>query len=211
MNTDINESGPLVSQKNIDELNKRLLETMQNCSVLVLTGSLPQNVDRGIYGLWAEKAKQSGVKVVIDAERDVLKHGIEASPYVVKPNIFELEELFGQKTDCIDDVVKLAQRIFEYDVKIVVVSLGEKGALFVKRDAIILAQAISVNPKSTVGAGDSMVAALTLAIEKNYDFEKAVKLAVACGTASVMTPGTQAADMDTILEYEKQVSFEYLQ
>lgn len=73
-----------------------------------------------------------------------------------------------------------------------------------------MAQGIKVDVKSTVGAGDSMVAALALAIDKNFDFEEAAKLSVACGTVSVMTEGTQAVDINAILELKKQVKFEYL-
>lgn len=209
-NTDINERGPLVTIENLDELYRKFSENINDNSVLVLSGSIPQNVDKEIYKVWTEKAKQKDVKVILDADGELLKHGVEAGPYLIKPNIHELEELFGHKINGMNEVVKLTRKFFDYGIEIIAVSLGGDGALFINKEAVILAKGIKVEVKSTVGAGDSMVAALALAIDKNYDFEDAVKLSVACGTASVMTSGTQAADLNTILELKKQVKFEYL-
>lgn len=209
-NTDINESGPSVSEEKLDELYRRFSENVNENSVLVLSGSIPQNVGKSIYRVWTERAKQKGVKVVLDADGELLRQGIEAGPYLIKPNIHELEGLFGQKINSMDEVVKLTRKFFDYGIEIVAVSLGGDGALFIKKDVVILAQGIKVEVKSTVGAGDSMVAALALAIDKEYDFEEAVRLSVACGTASVMMSGTQAADLNTILDLKKQVKFKYL-
>lgn len=209
-NTDINESGPLVSSENLDILCSKFYEGVEKNSLLVFSGSIPQNVDKDIYKTWIEKAKDKGVKAILDADGELFKQGIKAGPYLVKPNIHELEGLFGQKINSIDETVKLSRELLDYGIEIVVVSLGEDGALFVKKDLAILAKGIKVEVKSTVGAGDSMVAALALAIDKGYDFEKAVKLSVACGTASVMTSGTQAADLNTIIEFESLVEFEYI-
>ena len=101
--------------------------------------------------------------------------------------------------------------IQEYGIEQVVVSLGEKGAIFVNRESSVLAHGIPVEVKSTVGAGDSMVAALAHSLERGYEFNKAIRLAVAAGTANVMTSGSQAADYQTIVELEKQVIMEWLE
>lgn len=209
-NTDINEVGPAVSTENLDELWNKFYESSDENSIVVFSGSIPQNVDKGIYKTWIEKAKDKNIKTILDADGELFKQGIKAGPYLVKPNIHELEGIFEQKIDSIEKTIKLSRELLNYGIEIVVVSLGEDGALFVKRDSVILAKGIKVEVKSTVGAGDSMVAALALSMDKGYDFEKAVKLSVACGTASVMTEGTQAADIDTITKLEDLVEFEYI-
>lgn len=209
-NTDINEYGPQVSDKELDALFSKFSNIADDNLILVLSGSIPRNADKQIYKLWAGKAKENGAKVILDADGKLLKHGIESGPYIIKPNIHELEEFFGKKINGIDETVRFSKKLLDYDIEIIVVSLGEEGALFIKKDTIIWAHGIKAAVKSTVGAGDSMVAALAFAANKNYDFEEAVKLSVACGTASVMTSGTQAADLNTINELKKQVRFEYI-
>jgi 1-phosphofructokinase len=209
-NTDVNESGPMASDESLNDVCSKFYKNIDNDSVIIFSGSIPSNVDKNIYSAWIKKVKEKGAKVILDADGELFKQGIEAGPYLVKPNIHELEELFGQKTNSIEEVVKLSKKLLDYGIEIVVVSLGGDGALFIKKNVVVLAHGIKVEVKSTVGAGDSMVAALALAIDRGYDFEKSVKLSVACGTASVMTSGTQVADLRTIRELDKQVKFEYI-
>jgi len=209
-NTDVNETGPQVSNEDLNNVCENFCSNINQNSVVIFSGSIPKNVDSNIYNVWIKKVNEKQAKCILDADGDLFKNGIKAGPYLIKPNIHELEEFFGQKIKNKMDAVKLSRQLFDYNVKIIVVSLGEEGALFIKRDLAILACGVKVEVKSTVGAGDSMVGALALAIDKGYDFEKAIKLSVACGTASVMTSGTQAADLNTILEIEKQVKLEYI-
>lgn len=209
-NTDINEIGPAVSIKDIDELWNKFYGSSNENSIVVFSGSIPKDVDKSIYKAWIEKAKGKNIKTILDADGELFKQGIKAGPYLVKPNIHELEGLFEEKIDSIEKTIKLSKELLSYGIEIVVVSLGEDGALFVKKDSAILAKGIKVEVKSTVGAGDSMVAALAFAMDKGYDLEKAIRLSVACGTASVMTEGTQAADIDIITKLENLVEFEYI-
>ena len=122
-----------------------------------------------------------------------------------------MEKLFNTAINDINQAEGLARSLIEkYGIEIVVVSLGEKGALFLNKAHSLLAHSIKVDVKSTVGAGDSMVAALAHSIDTGLSFEKSVKLAVAAATANVTTSGTQPADYDEIVKLEKQVTFEYL-
>lgn len=209
-NTDVNEYGPEVSDNDLNVLLSNILSKADKDLILVLSGSIPRNTDKKIYKLWVDKVKEKGAKVILDADGDLLKYGIESGPYIIKPNIHELEELFNKKINGINEAVNYSKKFFEYGIELVVVSLGEKGALFIKKDKAIWAKGIKAEVKSTVGAGDSMVAALAYAEDKKFNLEKAVMLSVACGTASVMTSGTQAADLNTINELKKQVEIEYI-
>ena len=209
-NTDVNEIGPKVSKEDLNNVCENFCSNINQNSVVIFSGSIPKNADNNIYNVWIKKVNEKQAKCILDADGDLFKNGIKAGPYLIKPNIHELEEFFGQEIKNKIEAVKLSRQLFDYNVKIIVVSLGEEGALFIKKDLAILACGVKVEVKSTVGAGDSMVGALALAIDKGYDFEKAIKLSVACGTASVMTSGTQAADLHTILEIEKQVKLEYI-
>ena len=92
----------------------------------------------------------------------------------------------------------------------VAVSMGKDGALFVDKSRVALVHALKVNVQSTVGAGDSMVAALAYSIGKGMDYESMVRLAAASASANVMTSGSQPADISVIRELEGRVTFEYL-
>ncbi|MGE5607296.1 MAG: 1-phosphofructokinase [Bacteroidota bacterium] len=208
-NTDINEPGPEVSHEDMAILKQRVINNLAQKSVVVFSGSVPVNVDKGIYGRWFSAAQQQGAITVLDADGELLRHGIAAGPFLVKPNIHELESFFGTEIGDVGEAERLARSlIHDYGIEQVVVSLGEKGAIFLNEQCSVLAHGINVEVKSTVGAGDSMVAALAYSLEQGYDFEQAIRLAVAAGTANVMTSGSQAAEYRTIIELEKLVTTE---
>lgn len=209
-NTDINEPGPAAMANDLIALEDKVFRGMGNGSLLVLSGSIPSNVSVDIYRDWTERAKRLGARVLLDADGELLREGIEGGPYLVKPNINELERLFGTKLDTIDKLAEASKKLLEAGVSIAVVSLGADGALFAEGDKVIHAPGLSVKVKSTVGAGDAMVAALALALERGYQLEKAVTLSMAAGAANVATSGTQPPRLEDILEYERQVRFSYL-
>ena len=148
-------------------------------------------------------AKEKGAKTILDADGELLKYGILAGPYLIKPNIDELEGMFNKKINGIPQIVEVAKKLLDNGIIIVAVSLGGEGAIFVNKENAIYARGLKVDVKSTVGAGDSMVAALAYAIEQDLSFEATVKLAVATGAANVMTSGTEASDIKTVIELEK--------
>lgn len=210
-NTDINEAGPQVSHEDLERVKQIAFDPLDGNSIVVFSGSVPANVNKDLYGQWISAAKDAGAKTILDADGELLRQGIQAGPFLVKPNIHELEGFFGKKIEGIQEAEKLGRSLIDtYGIHVVVVSLGAKGALFLNGECSLLAHSIEVDVKSTVGAGDSMVAALAYSFDRGYDFEKAVALAMAASAANVMTSGTQAADYETIVELEKRVTFEYL-
>lgn len=206
-NTDINEPGSDVSAEELSLMEKKIFSGMDKGSMLVLSGSIPANVPKGIYKEWTERAKKSGIKVLLDSDGELLREGIKAGPYLVKPNISELERLFGRKLGSIDQVVKAAKSLIEAGIEIVAVSLGAEGAVFVNKDKVMHADGLKVQVRSTVGAGDAMVASLALAITNGFSIEKAVTMSVAASAANVATHGTQPPELEDILRLEKQVHF----
>lgn len=209
-NTDINEPGNSISEEDLKKIEEKVFKCAKKDDILVLSGSIPQGIEKNIYELWIKEAKAIGVKTILDADGELLKQGILAGPYLIKPNIHELEKLFDVKIDGVHQVISLCKSIFDYGVNLIAVSLGSEGALFMNREKSIYAHGIKVQVKSTVGAGDSMVAALALALDKGYSFERSVTLSVAAATAGVMTEGTTAGELSDILNIEKQVVCEYL-
>jgi 1-phosphofructokinase len=210
-NTDINEPGPHVSSNDLDILLQRLLDRVREDSIVVFSGSVPDNLDKTIYARWIEAVKAKGAITVLDADRELLKNGIKAGPYLVKPNIHELGQLFSTTIDEAEQAERYARKlVMDFGIELAVVSLGERGALFVDKTRSLLAHGMKVDVKSTVGAGDALVAALAYSIETKVSFEEAVRLSMACSAANVTTTGTQAADLSLIDELQSEVVFEYL-
>jgi 1-phosphofructokinase len=209
-NTDINEPGPFVSENDLSLLERKIFNGLNNDSILVLSGSIPSNLSTGIYREWTERAQKYGARVLLDSDGELLREGIKANPYMIKPNISELERLFGRKLESVDKIVEAASSLQKTGIEIVAVSLGAQGAIFAGGNKVIRAEGIAVEVRSTVGAGDAMVAALALALQRGYSFERAVTLSTAAGAANVATNGTQPPGLTEILQYESQVRFSYL-
>ncbi len=210
-NTDINEPGILdISQEDLSLLEKRIFDLMSKDDILILSGSVPSNISSGIYKEWAERAGKSGARVLLDADGELLREGIKARPYLVKPNINELERLLSRKLAGVDEVASAAKSLLDTGIEIIAVSLGADGAVFVKRDQTIYAEGLAVDVRSTVGAGDAMVASLALAFTRGYTFEKAIILATATAAANVASSGTQPPKLEDVRAYEGQVRLNYL-
>ena len=208
--TDINENGSSLSEENIINIKEKIMEYCTEKSLVVLSGSVPGGTSSGIYGEIIIAVKNKGGKVILDADGELLMQGMKAGPYMIKPNIDELEKAFGISINNENKVIETAKKILEYGVKYVVISQGREGAIFISHDKVAKVNGIKVEVKSTVGAGDSMVAALAIAVEENYSFEEAIKLACATSIANVMTEGTQTGKAEDIEKLKKQILIKYL-
>lgn len=198
-NTDLNEPGITVPEEILDELLKELLQKTGPDDIVVLSGSLPKGSPKDTYGKWVSACGKAGSKVILDADGELLLNGLSASPYMIKPNHHELSELLGEKLGSPDELKKAARSLMEqYDIKKIVISMGGAGALYVTKDTAIYAEGLKVPVKSTVGAGDSVVAALAVCEESGRSLEETVRLSTACGAANVMCSGTQAAEYEVI-------------
>jgi 1-phosphofructokinase len=210
-NTDINEPGIIdIAQEDLSLLEKSIFDPMGKDDILVLSGSVPSNVSSAIYREWTERAVKSGIRVLIDADGELLREGRKARPYIIKPNINELERLLNRKLANVDEVASAAKSLLDTGIEIIAVSLGADGAVFVKRDQTIYAEGLSVDVRSTVGAGDAMVASLALAFTRDFTFEEAVTLSIATAAANVASSGTLPPKLEDVRSYESQVRLNYL-
>lgn len=210
-NTDINEPGLIeVSEDDLRMLEHNIFSDMEDGDLLVLSGSIPAGVSTDIYREWAEKGKRLGINVFLDADGPSFEEGIKGKPYLIKPNLDELERLLSRKLSSMEEIVSAGRSMLETGIEIVAISLGADGAMFFYGEQVIFAKGIKVDVKSTVGAGDAMVAAFAYAVSNGDSFEKAVILSVASGTANVACEGTQPPDRNAVAQYETQVELNYL-
>lgn len=197
-NTDINEPGPQISPEELEQLIQKLDEKLNQGDILVLAGSIPAGISPDIYKELTIRYKEKGVKVFLDADGESFAEGIKASPYLIKPNIDELSRYAGEKITDIRGILKAVKPLLQSGIEKIVVSMGAQGAVFIQKGRILIASSLNVPVLSTVGAGDSMVAALAYGEEKGLDEKKTYKLSMAMGAASVMCSGTQAPKASTV-------------
>ena len=209
-NTDINEPGPVVSAALLEQFKEKLGSRIQPEDVVILSGSLPAGVDRGLYGEWTAYFRSLGACVYLDADGEPMSKGMKAIPYMIKPNNDELAALLGKEKLSIEEMVFEGKRLHDTGIEEIVISLGGDGALFVSKDGCYRAEGLKVEVKSTVGAGDSVVAAMAYAQVKKLSRQEKISLAVAIGAASVMQSGTQPPEAELVWELAKQVRFEKL-
>ena len=206
-NTDLNEPGLTVDQETLDHMRDALVAAIRPGDIVVLSGSLPKGAPADTYGSWTAACRTAGARVFLDADGEPLAHGLAAKPYLAKPNNHELSRLTGRALETADDLLAAARTLIADGVERVVVSMGGDGALFVSANRAYRAEGPRVPVGSTVGAGDSMVAALAYAAEQGMADADTVRLAVATSAANVMCSGSQAAERSAVDELLPRVVF----
>lgn len=209
-NTDINEPGLTVTAAELDELLRELLAELRPGDIVVLAGSLPKGAPQDTYRSWTAACKKAGARVFLDADGALLAEGIKAAPYLIKPNDDELSRLAGKKLETLEELTAEGQKLLERGIERAVISLGGRGALYLRKGSTIYAEGLRVPVGSTVGAGDSVVAALAYAEAQGLSEEEAVRLSTAAGAANVMCSGTQAAEREAVEALLPKVRFSRL-
>ena len=204
-NTDVNEPGLTVSPADLDALLRDLLGMVHEGDIVVLAGSLPQGAPQDTYRVWTAACREKGARVCLDADGVLLAEGLKAAPYLIKPNEDELSRLIGHRLTDTDELIAEGRRLLKGGVTRVVISLGERGALYLRGNEVLYAEGLSVPVGSTVGAGDSVVAALAYADSLGMSDEDAVRLSTATGAANVMCSGTQPAEREAVEKLLPQV------
>ena len=187
--TDINMRGATPDGDAIHQLYRVLERLADEYAWFVLTGSLPPAVPEAMYAALITQIKSHGARVVLDTSGAALQEAVFAVPNVIKPNIHELEQLVGKELPDLPAVHVAAQQLLEGGIELVVVSLGERGALFADPRQTLLGVPPAVTVKSTVGAGDAMVAGLLAARAEGLDLAGAAQLATAFAVGAITRVG----------------------
>jgi 6-phosphofructokinase 2 len=168
------------------------VDKIAGAEFLVASGSLPEGVPDDIFAKLATISKKKNLKLVVDTSKAALKHAAKEGVFMLKPNLTELGSLLGTKELILDEVPAAGKEIIAKKFcEVLLVSLGEKGAMLFTLDKELQAASPTVEKKSTVGAGDSMVAGFVLSLSQGKSFEEALRYGVACGAAATMNSGTE--------------------
>jgi len=183
--------GELLTQDEQNEILNSVKVVNPFPDFVVISGSLPAETDPDFMKQLVNTCKSMGSKVVIDTSGEALKTAVEEGVFLLKPNIGELAVLVGKDKLEEGDVDKAAQLIISQGkAEIVVVSLGSRGAILFSAAEKIQIAAPDVEEKSTVGAGDSMVAGMVSVLVKGGDYKEVLSMGIACGSATTMAEGT---------------------
>lgn len=158
--TDINGQGPEVDAASRSALMRKLLQIAPGHDAVVVAGSLPRGIDPQWFAELLGQLKAQGLKIALDSSGEALRAGLQAAPWLVKPNTDELAEVLGHSVTGRAEQQQAASQLLASGIEHVVVSQGEHGVSWYRAGAVLHAQPPQVRVASTVGAGDSLVAGM---------------------------------------------------
>ena len=205
--TELNEPGPTLTAEDLDVFFDLAIEKTQGSDFVVITGSLPPGCPAHTY---RELIRVLKVPCILDVGGEALRLGVEAKPFLIKPNHHELAATVGHELHTMEDIRAAAQSFVDRGVRHVVVSLGKDGALYVGEEGCFYTPEIPVEVKSTVGAGDALVGGLLYGLVTGGSMREGFRAGAAAGTASVMTEGTQLIIPDDFMRLIQQVQIQEL-
>jgi 1-phosphofructokinase len=198
LTTDLNVSGGELTKDDLNRFIKTYETYLSEVAIVVLSGSLPKGVDPTIYKDLCKRAKLKDCKVILDASGEALVEGIKGEPLLVKPNIHELEEPVGHSLTSEEAIVTESRKLLSDEMKHLIVSLGEEGAYWITKEHVIKQSVPRVIVKSTVGAGDSMVAGIAVGLASGLLNEEGFKLGVASSVAAITVEGTDIPKKEVV-------------
>lgn len=182
--SEINGQGPDISDRAIEELFEKL-DCLQSGDILVLAGSIPNTLPEDIYESIMERLQKKGIRIVVDATKDLLLNVLKYHPFLIKPNNHELGEMFGVVLKSDEEIITYAKKLQEQGARNVLISMAGDGAILITEEGAIHK---SLPPRGTVvnsvGAGDSMVAGFLTGLLNTGDYEKAFRLGITTGSAT---------------------------
>jgi 6-phosphofructokinase 2 len=199
--------GNELSETELNAIKNLLSEKVDSEDILVLSGSLVENMPTDYYAQLIKLFADKNVKIIIDTSGSALKEALKENVFLMKPNQRELAQLGGKEFLVTAEQEAIAKELVNTKkAKYVVVSLGSRGAFLACNEGVFYKSTPSVIVKSTIGAGDSMVAGLIFGIQNGFSPEKILKWGVACGVATTMSEGTTLGtkeNIDTVLKLMK--------
>ena len=203
--TDINFPGLAVGDGDLARLDAAIDALAADTGWFVLSGSVPAGVPDTVYAELVTNLKKRGKTVVLDASGPPFAAAIGTGPDVIKPNIEELQELVGRNLATHGDIVAAAKQLIDQGIGLVAVSMGPDGALFVERDAAVLAVPPNITVKSTVGAGDAMVAGIVTGTLRGLDLSDRARLATAFSLGALGEIGPRLPPPDVVESFVPRV------
>lgn len=204
--TDLNFPGMKVNEQDIENLEQRIFKLTQEHEIFVLAGSLPQGFSPEILVSWINKLNDLGKKVVFDSSNQALKAGLDAKPWLVKPNDEELSQWAGVPLKTQAALLLTGNALASTGIQNIVISRGAEGVLWHRDGKWLQSQPPKMDVVSTVGAGDTLVAAMCWAQLNQWEMEKSLAFATALSANAVTQVNVGVEDIQQIESLAKTIN-----
>jgi 1-phosphofructokinase len=210
--TKINQLGPKIPKEVLEVIEEKVISTIDESEFIVLAGSLPPGCSEDFYQKLINKIKEenNNIKVFLDTSQAPLKLALEAKPNLVKPNLRELGEVYGKELS-VEEAVEISKNLVEDGIEMVLVSLGAEGAILTTKEGTLKATPPEVDVVSTVGAGDSVVAAMAVAYLNDYKIKDMFRFAIAMSIATILRPGAEMGTLEEVNQYLDEIKIDKLE
>lgn len=206
LTTEFNEPGIRLDSDQLRLFKEKFSDRLDGVRYVVLGGSLPPGTPADYYGTLIEAAHRKQIPVLLDADGDAFARGADAGPFAIKPNLHEWEQYCGCTFTGDRELRESAVQVMrDKGITIVHISLGAEGSLLVHEKGAFRTRPYPIRPASTVGAGDSMVAAMVYGLVQGLPLERIARLSSAAGTVTAALPGTQVCSLAEMLRQESNV------
>lgn len=192
--TEINAQGPVISKEAYNELLSKL-DKLKEGDMLILAGSIPNTLPSDVYEIILDRLKDKGVTFVVDATKDLLMNVLKYHPFLIKPNNHELGEMFGTVLKTDDEIEQHAKKLQAMGARNVLISMAGDGAMLITEDGQRFRVGVPKGTvKNSVGAGDSMVAGFVAGYMKTKDYQVALNMGTAAGSATAFSDDLASGD-----------------
>lgn len=204
-NIEVLEKGPRIEKDAIDKLFMKFEKEISNLDVVTISGSLPLGVKDDIYGKLIEIGNKNGVKTILDTSNKALLDNLDASPYLIKPNKEEIENIAGFELKDEESIIRAGNKVLELGARNVAISLGSEGMYFIGDEGNFKVNIPKIEVENPVGSGDSSVAGFAYGLAKGLDIKEVLKVANGCGMANAMEKETGYIDTKIMKELVEKI------
>lgn len=203
--TEVLEPGPTISAKESETFLTAFEKIIQDYDIIALSGSLPKGLDSSYYKKLIEICHTYNKRVLLDSSGEAFANGLNAIPYLVKPNKDEIKQFYSEEVTTIQDAVQAIHFFREKGIHLPIISMGKDGCVAGIEGKVFHFTLPPVDVINTVGSGDSFIAGCAVGLDRGYSLEDTVKLGCACGTANTQFAQTGFVTKELVEEYFNQV------
>jgi 1-phosphofructokinase len=194
-----NEKGPKIKKEELKKFWEVLLNLkFKKGDFLVMSGSIPPGIKKNIYGEIIKKTKKFNIYTIVDADGEILKEAIKEIPFLIKPNINELERCLNTKIKNFEELKNICNKFITFGISIILVTLGKEGAVLFTKEKIIYGKPPKINFKSNIGCGDAFLAGFLYKFKRGENYENCIKFAVSVGAGKAEEEGTKMPSISKI-------------
>lgn len=203
----LNSKGPEITAYDLAILFEKINNLKEKPSMVIMGGSIPKGLNASLYAQIIHVFREQGIKVALDADNEALKQGLKAHPYMIKPNEHELARLIGREVNTREELIEAAKDLMsEYKLEVIMISRGSKGLIIMNKDEAYELAPPKIKANSTIGSGDSTLAAFLLGQEQGKPLLESGQMGVAAGAATAMSPGVELVDIQDYAQIYGKVS-----